>query len=231
MFVILPFEKEFYKNFGMDVTYIGHPLAVEINQLPRPKNISNDNIALLPGSRKHEVEKLLPVMVEVAARLPNEKFIIAAVSHLSFDLYKNLVGNVTNITLETDAMRNVLQKCKAAIVTSGTATLETALMGVPEVVVYKGSPVSYQIAKRLIKVPYISLVNLIADKELVPELIQAACNADTILDHLQHIMEPNHAAEMKSGFDQMKSLLVAGGGAATAAIEIISDLQSITTKE
>jgi lipid-A-disaccharide synthase len=168
MFVILPFEKEFYKNFGMDVTYIGHPLAVEISQLPRPKNISGDSIALLPGSRKHEVEKLLPVMVEVAARLPNEKFIIAAVSHLPFDLYKNLVGNVTNITLETDAMRNVLQKCKAAIVTSGTATLETALMGVPEVVVYKGSPVSYQIAKRLIKVPYISLVNLIADKELVP---------------------------------------------------------------
>lgn len=229
MFVILPFEKEFYKNFGMDVTYIGHPLAVEISQLPAKENISKDSIALLPGSRKHEVDKLLPVMVEVASRMPNEKFIIAGVSHLPFDLYKNLVGSVANITLEMDAMRSVLQKCNAAIVTSGTATLETALMGVPEVVVYKGSPVSYQIAKRLIKVKYISLVNLIADKKLVPELIQQECNPENVLSHLQRIMQPSTSQEMKSEFEQIKSLLISGGGASTAAIEIISDLQRLRT--
>lgn len=229
MFVILPFEKEFYKNYGMDVTYIGHPLAVELSKLPAQDNISRDSIALLPGSRKHEVEKLLPVMVEVAAKLPNEKFIIAAVSHLPINLYKLINQDKPNISIETDAMRNVLQKCKAAVVTSGTATLETALMGVPEVVVYKGSPVSYQIAKRLIKVPYISLVNLIADKRLVPELIQQECNADNVLHHLQQVMDSNHSFEMKKGFEEIKSLLVSGGGAATAATEIISDLQQIRT--
>jgi len=229
MFVILPFEKEFYKNYGMDVTYIGHPLAVELSKLPAQHITAKESIALLPGSRKHEVEKLLPVMTEVASRLPNEKFIVAAVSHLPLDLYQSFIGPFPNISIEADAMRNVLQKSKAAIVTSGTATLETALMGVPEVVVYKGSPVSYQIAKRLIKVPYISLVNLIADKRLVPELIQQDCNADNVLTHLQQITDPKTSSEMKKGFEEIKSLLVSGGGAATAANEIISDLQQIRT--
>jgi len=231
MFVILPFEKEFYKNYGMDVTYIGHPMAVELNQIPAQDNISKELIALLPGSRKHEVEKLLPVMAEVASRLPNEKFIVAAVSHLPLDLYQSFIGPFPNISIETDAMRGVLQKSKAAIVTSGTATLETALIGVPEIVVYKGSPVSYQIAKRLIKVPYISLVNLIANKRLVPELIQQECNADNVLDHLEEILKPASAQEMKAGFAQIKSLLVSGGGASTAAKDIISDLQQLRTSQ
>ena len=227
MYVILPFEKEFYKNFGMEVVYIGHPMAVELNEAVTVDAQSKEYIGLLPGSRKHEVEKLLPVMVELAALMPVQKFVVAAVSHLPLEFYKDFIKSATNISIEVDAMRNVLQKSKAAVVTSGTATLETALMGVPEVVVYKGSPISYQIARRLIKVPYISLVNLIADKQLVPELIQKECNVENVFKALHTILEPGHYAETKKGYEHMKSLLTSGGGASTAAIDIISDLDHL----
>jgi len=230
MYVILPFEKEFYQQYGMEVVYIGHPMAIELSQLsPRP-GVEKESIALLPGSRKHEVEKLLPVMVELANKMPTQNFIVSAVSHLAQDIYSNMIGGVTNISIEVDAMRLILQKSKAAVVTSGTATLETALLGVPEVVVYKGSPVSYQIAKRLIKVPYISLVNLIANKKLVPELIQGECNVANLYTALHDILEPATYAEIKNNYDAMKSLLTSGGGAATAAIDIISDLNQLKTK-
>ena len=230
MYVILPFEKEFYKNFGMEVVYIGHPMAVELDQQVDADEKSKDYIALLPGSRKHEVDKLLPVMVDLAGKMPGQKFIVAAVSHLPINVYTDLLQGASNIAVEVETMRGVLQKSKAAVVTSGTATLETALMGVPEVVVYKGSPVSYQIAKRLIKVPYISLVNLIANKKLVPELIQKECNVENVYAALQDILEPNHYLEIKNGYQQMKSLLTSGGGAATAAIDIISDLDQLKRK-
>jgi lipid-A-disaccharide synthase len=230
MYVILPFEKEFYRNFGMEVVYIGHPLAVELNQLALSQESSREIIALLPGSRKHEVDKLLPVMIELAHKMQGQKFVIAAVSHLPLSMYTDFIKDTSNISIEVDAMRSVLQKSKAAVVTSGTATLETALMGVPEVVVYKGSPLSYQIAKRLIKVPYISLVNLIANKRLVPELIQKECNAEQVCHSLQDILEPKTYLEIKNGYDHIRSMLTSGGGAATAAIDIISDLDSLKTK-
>jgi lipid-A-disaccharide synthase len=121
-------------------------------------------------------------------------------------------------------MKSILSLSEAAIVTSGTATLETALYGVPQIVVYKGSPLSYQIAKRLIKVKYISLVNLIMDKQLVPELIQADCNAASILKNLYLILDLNSKERIRSDYRMLSELLTAGGGAEVAALDIISDL-------
>ncbi len=231
MYVILPFEKAFYEKFGMDVVYIGHPMAVELDKTDVAADIQQEHIALLPGSRAHEVEKLLPVMVGVARKMPEQKFVVAAVSHLPKSVYEQCIQATSNISIEVDAMHSVLQKSKAAVVTSGTATLETALMGVPEVVVYKGSPVSYQIARRLIKVPYISLVNLIAGRKLVPELIQKECSVDQVFTSLLEILIPENYATIKLGYKQMKSLLTSGGGAATAAIDIISDLDILKKKD
>ena len=224
MYVILPFEREFYQKYDMDVIYIGHPLAVELHNDRASGTVNKNGIALLPGSRKHEVERLLPEMVALAKKMPSENFTIAAVSHLPATLYRKFVENASNVKVEVDNMRNILSASKAAVVTSGTATLETALLNVPQVVVYKGSPISYQIAKRLIKVPYISLVNLIANNKLVPELIQHECNAENIFAALQEIQSPSRHSEIMEGYEKIQAALVLGGGAETAAIDIISDL-------
>jgi len=225
MYVILPFEKKFYQQYGVEVMYIGHPLAVEIK---REGNFIytpiKGRIALLPGSRKHEVERILPEMISLARRMPDHTFCIAAVPHLSISLYEQWFSGLSNVKIITGDMKKVLGQSEAAIVTSGTATLETALLGVPQIVVYKGSPLSYQIAKRLIKVPYISLVNLIMDKQVVPELIQADCNAANMHEQLLRILNPSGYELIRSEYKKLGEMLTAGGGAASAALDIISDL-------
>lgn len=225
MYVILPFEKEFYKKHEMEVVYIGHPLAAGI---PSPdaqrKSFKPRHIALLPGSRRHEVERLLPVMVGLAQRMTSYAFTVVAVPHLDTTLYAKWIGATKNIQVVVGNMKQVLAESEAAVVTSGTATLETALHGVPQVVVYKGSPVSYQIAKRLVKVPYISLVNLIMGKSIVPELIQAECTSENIHLALTRILEEEANREIRKGYSQLHSLLMSGGGAPVAAKDIISDL-------
>ncbi|MDZ4748286.1 MAG: lipid-A-disaccharide synthase [Saprospiraceae bacterium] len=225
MYVILPFEKDFYKEYGMEVMYIGHPLAVEIK---REGNFHyapvKGNIALLPGSRKHEVERILPEMAALARRMPELHFTIAAVPHLSTALYDEWLSALPNVERVVGDMKKVLSRSEAAIVTSGTATLETGLLGVPQMVVYKGSPISYQIARRLIKVKFISLVNLIMGRQIVPELIQSDCTAAKMAEQLSLILEPSSSRAMRDAYLKLADLLTSGGGAGAAAIDIISDL-------
>jgi len=225
MYVILPFEKEFYKEYGMEVMYIGHPLAVEIK---RESNFQytpvKGNIALLPGSRKHEVDRILPEMAELARLMPDHHFTVAAVPHLPTALYDQWLSGLPNVERVVGDMNKVLSESEAAIVTSGTATLETGLLGVPQIVVYKGSPLSYQIARRLIKVKFISLVNLIMGRLVVPELIQSDCTAARMAGELSKILEPSASLSIRESYLKLTDLLTSGGGAEAAAIDIISDL-------
>ena len=228
MYVILPFEEAFYRKYGMEVLYIGHPLAMRVQ---KERNLINDfkkgYIGLLPGSRKHEVELILPEMVALAKRLSEFHFQVAAVKNLPAALYKKIIADQKNIHLIEEGMHKILHESEAAIVTSGTATLETALTGTPQIVVYKGNPFSYQIAKRLISVPYISLVNLIAGKRLVPELIQKDCTPERMEQSLLEILEPVQYRRIQDGYKEMQKLLTSGGGAELAAMDIISDLDKI----
>jgi lipid-A-disaccharide synthase len=225
MYVILPFEKEFYKTYDMEVMYIGHPLAVEIKKdIHFVYTPIKGNIALLPGSRKHEVERILPEMAALARRMPQYQFTVAVVSHLPDTLYDKWLSDLPNVDRVIGDMKKVLGRSEAAIVTSGTATLETGLLGVPQIVVYKGSPLSFQIAKRLIKVKFISLVNLIMGKLVVPELIQSDCNASKMAEALSLILEPAASLKMRAAYTQLADLLNSGGGAEAAAKDIISDI-------
>ncbi len=225
MYVILPFEAAFYATYGMEALYIGHPLAMAVQ---KGRDLIHDfkkgYIALLPGSRKHEVELILPEMVALAKLLPDFHFQVAAVTNLPATLYEKIISGQSNIHVVDEGMHKVLYESEAAIVTSGTATLETALTGTPQVVVYKGNPFSYQIAKRLVKVPFISLVNLVAGKRLVPELIQKECTAEQMQRSLLEILEPARYQSIQSGYKELQKLLTTGGGAEVAAIDIISDL-------
>ncbi|MEO6316540.1 MAG: lipid-A-disaccharide synthase, partial [Chitinophagaceae bacterium] len=176
MLVILPFEKAFYKKWQYEVEYVGHPLVevIETEKLKPPAAPFSDKpiIALLPGSRQQEITKKLPVMLAVSNYFPDYHFIVAKAPGLAPDFYNTLLRPYNNVSAVSGQTYALLKQAKAALVTSGTATLETALFGVPEVVCYKSSTISYEIGKRVIRVKYISLVNLIMDKPIVKELIQ-----------------------------------------------------------
>lgn len=175
MLVILPFEVDFYKKWQFDVTYVGHPLVEVIQHekedVPVVPVSEKPVIALLPGSRAQEIKVKLPVMLQAVKHFPDYQFCVAGAPSQPDALYKEMIGD-ENVLLIRNQTYNLLKQSRAALVTSGTATLETALFGVPEVVCYKGNPVSYWLARKLIKVKYISLVNLIMDKPVVKELIQ-----------------------------------------------------------
>ena len=233
MFVILPFEKEFYKNFNFEVDFIGHPLldalddnkdgsSIAIDTLPN-ENTSNKIIALLPGSRKQEITVMLPVMLSITRFYPTYKFIIAGTSSIPVKVYQSLLlhsGNESGsnpVSIVYDQTYPLLRKANAALVTSGTATLETALHLVPEVVCYKGSRLSYLIAKKLIKTKYISLVNLIMDKEIVPELIQNDFNTINLRQKLDELLTVDHKRNaMINDFKLLKDKL-GGRGASERA--------------
>src|SRR5690606_38364717 len=189
MYTILPFEKDFYENkHNYPVHYDGHPLLDAIESFKKNQSIDfkedyglDDRpiIALLSGSRKQEISKLLTEMLRIVDSYTQFQFIIAGAPSLNADFYKPFIKQ-QNVQLILNDTYNLLNNAYAAIVTSGTATLETALFNVPQVVVYKGNEISYQIAKRVIKLKYISLVNLIMDEQIVTELIQKECNTATI---------------------------------------------------
>lgn len=203
MYVILPFEKEFYENkHHLPVHFVGHPLIDEISHRKQVDIVSFrkenglDNrpiIALLPGSRKQEITKMLEVMLSVAKDFKDYQFVIAGAPSHDKDFYKPFIKN-KNIHLLLNKTYDLLSVSKAALVTSGTATLETALFKVPQVVCYKGSRISYEIAKRIIKLKYISLVNLILDKEVVTELIQTDFNNKRLKEELNKILNEYNRA-------------------------------------
>jgi len=235
MFVILPFEKEFYKKFDYDVNFVGHPLLDAIDQYRSQsanENFRKDNslderpiIALLPGSRKQEILVKLPLMLSAIDKFSDYQFVVAAAPSLPESFYDQfkIPQKVSVVYGQTYALLN---NSFAALVTSGTATLETALFNVPEVVCYKGSAVSYQIAKRLIKVKYISLVNLIADKEVVKELIQHDLNKVNIERELEKITVNTHYREqVMKDYEALRQLLGGSGASKNVAQAVVKALQ------
>ena len=234
MYVILPFEKSFYEDkHHFPVEFVGHPLIDAIhNQKPidaavfRTENQLNEKpiIAILPGSRKQEITKMLAVMLSVVNDFPDYQFVIAGAPSQEHSFYKSFISN-ENIKFVSNKTYDLLQNATAALVTSGTATLETALFKVPEVVCYKGSWASYQIAKRVVTLKYISLVNLIMDKEVVTELIQEDCSTKRIREELKKILESNHRSTILQEFELLQQKLGGIGASEKTAKLIVADLQ------
>jgi lipid-A-disaccharide synthase len=193
LFVILPFEKDFFKLHGMEVDFVGHPLldAIENHSLEKSNaalNLKSDKplIALLPGSRKQEVNTVLPLMLEMTKDYPQYQFVIAGVNTLPHQFYQDILKD-SPIEIVYGQTYNLLKQAYAAIVTSGTATLETALLNVPQVVCYQASKISYYIARKFVTVKYISLVNLIMDKKVITELIQHDFNLKALKEEFDKI--------------------------------------------
>ena len=233
MYVILPFEKEFYEQkHNYAVEFVGHPLIDAIQN--REKSDSEKFrlahnlgqkpiIAVLPGSRKQEISKMLSVMLSVVDDFTEYEFVIAGAPGQEKDFYKQFIAK-DNVAFVQNETYNLLDFAHAALVTSGTATLETALFKVPEVVCYKGSWASYQIAKRVITLKYISLVNLIMDKSIVAELIQDDCNSKQIKAELQKLLAPETRAKILSDYNLLETKLGGIGASEKTASLIISDV-------
>jgi len=229
MYVILPFETEFYAQKGMEVTFVGHPLLDAIEDVPKPDpdafsrehglNPGKPIIALLPGSRKQEVSKMLSIMLQTATDFPEYQFVVAGAPSLDESFYTQLLKG-SNAVLLSDKTYALLGVAHAALVTSGTATLETALFEVPQVVCYKGSWLSYQIAKRIITLDYISLVNLIMEKEVVPELIQSNFNRHRLTAELKKILSGPDRESQLNAYGELKTRL-GGTGASRKAARLI----------
>ncbi|MBC9812419.1 lipid-A-disaccharide synthase [Crocinitomicaceae bacterium CZZ-1] len=227
MYVILPFEKDFYRQFNFEVTYVGHPLLDAIenykSQVSETRFFERNSlkecpvIAILPGSRKQEVKKKLPIMLEAVKELKGYQVIVAGAPSLDASFYQPFLQEYSNVSIVHSQTYDLLSNAEAAIVTSGTATLETALFEVPEVVCYIGSPISYLIARQLIKIKFISLVNLIMDREVVKELIQKECNPTSIRGELNRLVIGGTKREqMLADYKTMKEIL--GGGGASKKI-------------
>ena len=225
MFVILPFEKAFYEKFDYEVDFVGHPLLDAIQRYEEEQSagkfiLRNDLstkpiIAVLPGSRRQEIAKKLPVMLKSIENISDYQIVVAGAPSIDESYYAEFLQENTKIVF--GQTYDLLANSVAAIVTSGTATLETALFKVPEVVCYKSSPVSYHIAKRLVKIKYISLVNLIMDREVVKELIQGDCTSEKIRFELNRILPGGESrSKMEKDFTELSQIL--GGGGASKKV-------------
>lgn len=234
LFVILPFEKEFFEvKHGFPVEFVGHPLIDAIHDRKktdetqfRKENQLDERpiIALLPGSRKQEISKMLEVMLSVTDDFKEYQFVIAGAPSQEFEFYKQFL-KTKNIKFISNKTYDLLSIATAAMVTSGTATLETALFKVPEVVCYKGNWASYQIAKRIITLKYISLVNLIMDKEVVTELIQNDFNKKRLKEELAKLLKPKNRTRILEDYDLLENKLGGIGASEKTAKLIISDLR------
>jgi lipid-A-disaccharide synthase len=240
MLVILPFEKAFFQKWNYETTYVGHPLievierfkqSPEAMRLPEIYMVGGARvkptlplIALLPGSRKQEILKKLPVMLEASRAFPDYQFVVAEAPGQDSSFYDEIIKNYPQVFRVKNQTYSLLMHSAAACVTSGTATLETALFGVPEVICYKGSNISYQIAKRLIKVKYISLVNLIMDRPVVKELIQDEMNAGNIVAELKNLLSDGIVRNrIKKDYAELYSILSQDGNASEKAAQLIVD--------
>jgi lipid-A-disaccharide synthase len=229
MFVILPFEKKFYKKHNFETDFVGHPLldAIEQNTFSDDQKFRNENglnekpiVALLPGSRKQEISKMLPVMISTMEHFREYQFVIVGLSVNTREFYSSMIKD-SGVKIIFDQTYNILQHSTAALVTSGTATLETALFGVPEVVCYKGSGISFWLAKRIVNVKYISLVNLILDREVVKELIQKDFTRKNLVRELAVLLnDEKKKSQLGNDYVELKSLL-GGPGASAKTAEII----------
>ena len=229
MLVILPFEKSFYKKWNYQVEYVGHPLVEVINNFVQGEPLFKNKkvIAMLPGSRKQEILIKLPIMLQASQHFQDYHFVVAKAPGVEENFYNELLAPYTNVSSVVNQTYQLLSEAKAALVTSGTATLETALFNVPEVICYKGSSISYQIAKRLIKIKYICLVNLIMDKEVVKELIQDELTAANIVKELTELLSNTaRQKQLQDDYAALKNLLSSGGNASANAAKSIVDFLS-----
>lgn len=225
MFVILPFEKEFYKGYGMDVDYVGNPVLDAVKAFsPDPQFFSRHGfstgkpiVALLPGSRKMELKRMIPVMTELVGRFPDVQFAVAAVGSLEGSFYEPLRSD-PRIKFIADDTYNLLKHAKAAVVTSGTATLETSLFKVPQVCVYKAGSLEMMIGKAVVKVKHISLVNLIAGKAVIKELIQEDASVEAIVTELKLLIsEGLYRNSMLGEYEKIHQTLDTGSASENAA--------------
>jgi lipid-A-disaccharide synthase len=232
MYVILPFEKQFYEEkHDYPVHFVGHPLLDAIADRPevRPKAFAREHglsdkpiVALLPGSRKQEITKMLGVMLAVVDKFPDHQFVIAGAPSQELEFYRQFI-KLENVSIVQNRTYDLLSVANAALVTSGTATLETALFKVPEVVCYKGNAISYQIGKRLVQVEYISLVNLILNREVVKELIQDDFNEKSLEDELFRILDHKHREGILDDYFELEKKLGGKGASENTAKLIIQN--------
>lgn len=233
LYVILPFEKDFYeKKHNFPVEFVGHPLIdaihnrkiIDGNVFRKENNLDEKPIiAILPGSRKQEISKMLSLMLSVVNDFQDYQFVIAGAPSQEYSFYQQFLKG-KNIKFVANKTYDLLSNSHAALVTSGTATLETALFKVPEVVCYKGSWVSYQIAKRIITLKYISLVNLIMDEEVVTELIQNDCNPMKIKTELTKILEDSNRKKLLEKYDELEQKLGGIGASEKTAKLIVAEI-------
>lgn len=237
MLVILPFESDFYKKYNYDVIFVGHPLLDVVENFKEKGDFLQEHhlderpiIALLPGSRKQEISRMLEVMLSVVSEFTDYQFVIAGAPSQPKEFYEIILAKAEakNVHLVQNQTYHLLSHAQAALVTSGTATLETALFNVPEVVCYKGSAISYSIAKRLVgkRIQFIALVNLIVDRLLVKELIQHDLNTQNLKQELINILNPEKAQAIKTGYAELRQKLGNIGASERAAQAILEFLQA-----
>lgn len=234
MFCILPFEKEFYKRFDWDVDYVGNPVLDAIKKFtPDPEFLKKnelDNgekiVALLPGSRKMELTRVVPILAQVAKAHSNLQFVVAAVRNLPASMYAP-IANIPNVKLVFESTYDVLSVASAALVTSGTATLETALFKVPEALLYKTSVLEEAIVRSIIKVKYLGLVNLIADKPVVKELFQANMTVNTLNEELDRLLNDNsYRNNLLNEYEKVYKTLDTGSASENAGKLMVKYLQA-----
>ncbi len=217
--VILPFEKNFFKKFNYHVDYVGHPLMDELENFTSLEK-EDHLIAILPGSRKQEIQKMLPLFAQVAREFPQKRFEISKMDKIPTSFYNDLLDGIPlqNLSISQKSTYELLSKASSAIVTSGTATLETALLNTPQIVAYKTSKLSYWIAKRIVDINYISLVNLILNKEVVTELIQDDLNVKNLVSEIKKMESSLYRDAMTTEYAKMKSKLGQGSSSKVASL-------------
>jgi lipid-A-disaccharide synthase len=234
LFVVLPFEKEYFEERHMPVTFVGHPLldqlstSVEDEAAFKSRNNLTDKpiVALLPGSRKQEIRAMLPLMVKSAEKFPEYQFVIAGAPSQTADFYKSVIGDKP-ISLLFNQTSEVLRHAKAGLITSGTATLESGIYRLPQAVCYKGSSISYAIAKRLVKIKFISLVNLILNREAVRELIQHDFNESAVEQELLELLHnASKRTAMQNDYDELHASLGGPGASQRTAKAMLKIIDS-----
>ena len=236
MYVILPFEKAFYAKYNVDVEFVGHPLLDEIENFKRTaislndfkaRNNLPDNpiIALMPGSRKQEISQMLPIMLSVVNQFPDHQFVIGASISIPDEFYQPFLID-EKVSIVRHQTYNLFNLAKAGLVTSGTATLEAAIFGMPEVVCYRGSAISIAIARQLIKIKFISLVNLIMDKEVVKELIQSDLNTKNLVNQLKLILNPVYTQKLEHNYSELRQKLGGSGASEKVANAMLKTLSN-----
>lgn len=241
LFIIFPFEIEYFRKWGIDTIYRGNPLLDSVDNYSRANesreeffartglDATKESVALLAGSRKGEIKYLLPRMMEVACKFPDNQFIMACAPSMEREFYESIIGKeCNNIKLLFGETYSILRHCRAAIINSGTASLEAALIGVPQVVCYGGNEISYQIAKRVVKLKYISLANLIMDRGLFKELIQHDCTPALISQELEKLLHDDaYRGKMMEDYAQVREVLGGKGASAKVAKAMYDELDKM----